>query len=333
MSSADFSGGSAKDTVAPPATNRAAEASTTPATSGSTSKAPPRSTDRATRSPARDPDTGGPKEEPGSPRASGARASGPASTERSSARSPTLRAIGPPVDIVTACRLEGHWGTRPREGRNPTTPQNDAGLRNEPPRSDPSARGTIPEARAQAAPPLEPPADRLGSTGLRVVPKTVLKVWEPAANSGTFVRPSGTTPAPRTRCTISSSRFGTWFAKSGEPYVVRQPATSCVSLNANGRPWRGPSAAPPASASSAANAPARARSSSSETIALRVGLRSEILARCRSISSRAEISPVRTAATCSRAVESTVISVIDGGRTATRPPLRAAPVPRPLRSP
>ena len=156
--------------------------------------------------------------------------------------------------------------------------------------SEPSASGTIPDASAHAAPPDEPPADRVGSTGLRVVPKTLLNVCEPAANSGTLVLPITTTPARRTRSTISSSASGTWSAKSGEPYVVRQPATAWVSLNANGSPCSGPTSAPDASASSAAAAPARARSSSSETIALSSGLRSAIRARCRSSSSRAEIS-------------------------------------------
>ena len=122
--------------------------------------------------------------------------------------------------------------------------------------SEPSASGTIPEASAHAAPPLEPPAERDGSTGLSVVPKTVLKVCDPAANSGTLVLPTTTTPARRTRSTISSSASGTWSANSGEPYVVRHPATAWVSLNANGSPCSGPTSAPEASASSAARAPA-----------------------------------------------------------------------------
>ena len=61
----------------------------------------------------------------------------------------------------------------------PTTPQKDAGLRSDPPMSEPSASGTIPAASAHAAPPLDPPAERVGSTGLRVTPKTGLKVCEP----------------------------------------------------------------------------------------------------------------------------------------------------------
>ena len=137
--------------------------------------------------------------------------------------------------------------------------------------SEPSASGTIPAASAAAAPPLEPPAERLGSRGLRVVPKTRLKVWEPAANSGTLVRPISTAPARRIRSTTRSSRSGTWSAKSGEPYVVRQPATSWVSLTANGSPWSGPTGQPRARWSSAAAAPARARSSSSDTIAVSAG--------------------------------------------------------------
>ena len=81
----------------------------------------------------------------------------------------------------------------------PTTPQNDAGLRSEPPMSEPSASGTIPDASAHAAPPLDPPAERDGSTGLRVTPKTVLNVWDPAANSGTLVLPTNTAPAAASR--------------------------------------------------------------------------------------------------------------------------------------
>src|SRR5207342_2691040 len=172
----------------------------------------------------------------------------------------------PLVPVVSQRLSVGHDGTLPSDGRSPTTPQNDAGLRSEPPMSEPSASGTMPARRAHAAPPLEPPADRVGSTGLRVVPKTVLKVWEPAANSGTLVLPIGTAPAARIRATTRSSRSGTWSANSGEPYVVRQPATSWVSLNAKGSPCRGPTASPRAVAASACSAPARARSSSRLTI-------------------------------------------------------------------
>ena len=52
----------------------------------------------------------------------------------------------------------------------PTTPQKAAGLRREPPMSLPSATAVKRAAIAAAAPPLDPPADRDGSWGLRVVP-------------------------------------------------------------------------------------------------------------------------------------------------------------------
>ena len=236
--------GTPTTTVAPAASKTAADPVTTDATSASTSRTPPRSAETATRRPVSVPETGGANTMPGSPSATGTRGSGPAITDSSSARSPTLRAIGPPTEVVSHRLSVGHDGTRPSEGRSPTTPQNDAGLRSEPPMSEPSASGTMPDARAHAAPPEEPPAERVGSTGLSVVPKTVLKVCEPAANSGTLVRPMTTTPAPRTRSTSRSSTSGTWSANSGEPYVVRHPATSWVSLNANGSPCRGPTSAP-----------------------------------------------------------------------------------------
>ena len=47
--------------------------------------------------------------------------------------------------------------TRPGDVRKPTTLQNAAGLRSEPPVSLPSAMGTMPQASATAAPPLLPP--------------------------------------------------------------------------------------------------------------------------------------------------------------------------------
>src|SRR6478735_5278003 len=217
MLSASDRSGHAENTAAPDRANRRPACSMTPATEASTSNAPPRSADQATRSPCSDPESGGSNEEPGSPSASGARASGPAMTERSRARSPTLRAIGPPTEVVSHWFGLGHSGTRPNEGRSPTTPQNDAGLRSEPPMSDPSASGTIPDASAAAAPPLDPPAERDGSTGLRVTPKTVLNVWDPAANSGTLVLPTNTAPALRTRSTRRSSWSATESAKIGEP--------------------------------------------------------------------------------------------------------------------
>ncbi len=205
-------------------------------------------------------------------------------------------------------------------------------------RSRPRA-APCPDASAHAAPPLDPPAERVGSTGFSVVPKTVLNVCDPAANSGTLVLPITTTPARRTRSTSSSSASGTWSAYSGEPYVVRQPATACVSLNANGSPCSGPTSAPGRQHLVGRRGPARARSSSSETIAFSSGLRSAIRSRCSSSSSRAEIVPanVRRRACVARGRVDREVSVAHQRRrpntdpTTTPSSTSPAPTAMPLR--
>src|SRR6187200_797226 len=138
---------------------------------------------------------------------SGLRASGPAIALRKSAISATVRAIGPltakgPHDVDS-------FGTRPGEGRRPTTLQKAGGLRSEPPASLPSASGSIRAATAVAAPPLLPPHVFVVSYGLRVAPKTVLNVCDPAPNSGVFVLPTVIAPAARIRVTSRASRVGT----------------------------------------------------------------------------------------------------------------------------
>ena len=79
--------------------------------------------------------------------------------------------------------------------RKPTTPQKAAGVRSEPPVSEPWASGPIPVASATAAPPLEPPQVSAGFHGLRVAPNTALKVLPPAPNSGVLVLPTTMAPA------------------------------------------------------------------------------------------------------------------------------------------
>ena len=55
-------------------------------------------------------------------------------------------------------------------------PQKLAGMRTEPPMSDPSANGTQPLATAAPDPPDEPPAVRSRFHGLRVMPQSGLSV-------------------------------------------------------------------------------------------------------------------------------------------------------------
>src|SRR3954464_4060680 len=94
-------------------------------------------------------------------------AEGPAITESISAASRTDLARGPSTDSVFQPRKPGSLGTRPNVGLWPTTPQNDAGMRIEPPPSVPNAIEVIPAATDAAAPPLDPPGVRPRSHGLR----------------------------------------------------------------------------------------------------------------------------------------------------------------------
>ena len=98
---------------------------------------------------------------------------------------------------------------RPRDGFSPNNPQHEAGIRIEPPPSEPWASGASPAATAAAAPPLEPPGVRSGSHGLRQIPFRTDSVTAVVPNSGVFVFPSTTKPASRTRRTSSTSRSGT----------------------------------------------------------------------------------------------------------------------------
>ena len=103
------------------------------------------------------------KTDPGSEIEIGERGSGPAIAERRNAASETVRAIGPSTPSVFQVFGAGHEGTRPGDGRKPTTLQKLPGLRSEAARSPPSAKGSMPQAAATAAPPEEPPADLVGS--------------------------------------------------------------------------------------------------------------------------------------------------------------------------
>src|SRR5579872_6785484 len=169
---------------------------------------PPRSLNQATRTPLKPRVSGRANTAPGSFSESGARGSGPAIVLRTKARSATDRPRHPEVLRVDHANAAFGSGTRPTVGRKPTTLQNAAGLRREPPASLPSATGTIPQASATAAPPEDPPHVFVRSQGLRVAPNTVLKVWDPAPNSGVLVLPRVIAPAACRRSMIRSFSVG-----------------------------------------------------------------------------------------------------------------------------
>ena len=92
------------------------------------------------------------------------------------AASRTVRARDPSPASPVQSLPTGPALTRPRLGLNPTIPQQLAGMRMDPPPSLPSASGTSRAATAAAAPPLDPPALRVRSHGVRAGPTRSLSV-------------------------------------------------------------------------------------------------------------------------------------------------------------
>src|SRR5690606_10673468 len=142
-----------------------------------------------------------------------------ASTSTARATSATVLAIAPCTEQPNQCSVSPPGnGTIPRLGLNPTTPQFAAGIRSEPPPSDPCAMGTIPAATAAAPPPVEPPALRSGSYGLRVPPRVADSVKSQIASSGWRVLPTTIAPASVNRRTSRSSLSRGCGLDAAEPY-------------------------------------------------------------------------------------------------------------------
>jgi len=78
-----------------------------------------------------------------------------------------VRASGPWTDRPLISLDTGAVDTRPRLVLMPNRPLTADGMRIDPPPSLPGAAGTSPLATAVPAPPLEPPAERLRSHGVR----------------------------------------------------------------------------------------------------------------------------------------------------------------------
>src|SRR4051794_12878392 len=147
-------------------------------------------------------------------------------------------------------------------------PQYDAGTRIEPPWSPPMAIETAPEATRTALPEDEPPAERLGSRGLRTGP--VAQVWLPAPEQkySQFALPAITPPPSRMRVTTVASKSGMNPSRVEEPADIGTPATQTVSFTATRCPASGPESAPAMSVSTA-----QALSGSSSRVGRRPGVR------------------------------------------------------------
>ena len=84
--------------------------------------------------------------------------------------SATVRVIGPAVSREVDRGKTPRLLTRPYVGLSPTIPQNAAGMRMEPPVSDPSEAAQRPAAVAVPEPPLEPPVMQSVFQGFRAGP-------------------------------------------------------------------------------------------------------------------------------------------------------------------
>src|SRR5579871_4799484 len=91
----------------------------------------------------------------------------PAIVCRTAAASFTVLASGPMWSSDDANAIRPYRDTRPYVGSKPTTPQNEAGCRIEPPVSEPNVTTAMSAATAAAEPPDDPPGTRLKSRGLR----------------------------------------------------------------------------------------------------------------------------------------------------------------------
>src|SRR5436305_4618826 len=160
----------------------------------------------------------------------------PAIVPRSSAHSRTVFVTMPIWSSPDAKATRPQRLTRPYVGFSPTTPQNAAGWRTEPPVSEPSAAGTMRAATAAAEPPEEPPATREGSHGLRVGPNAECSVDEPMANSSRFVLPTIDAPPARRRATAVASNGETKFVRMRDAHVVGMSVVTMLSLIAMGWP-------------------------------------------------------------------------------------------------
>src|SRR5512139_3026365 len=110
---------------------------------------------------------------------------------------------------------------RSGSGLRPTSPQHAAGMRIDPPPSDPVASGTSPAATAAAEPPDDPPGERASDHGLRVEPNVSLVVSAFQPSSGVLVLPTTMQPAARRRSTSGESpAAGAPAANAAEPWVV-----------------------------------------------------------------------------------------------------------------
>src|ERR1700722_21019221 len=112
----------------------------------------------------------------------------------------------------------------------PTGPRHAEGIFIDPPVSVPNANGAAPIETDTAEPPLEPPADRIRSNGLRTGPKVRLFDVTPNASSCRFALPFIPAPAASSFRTTPASTIGVDPLSTLDPPLVGRPAVSMLSL-------------------------------------------------------------------------------------------------------
>ena len=133
-------------------------------------------------------------------------------------------------------------GVRKRVGFMPTRPQQEAGIRIEPPPSFACAIGTTPAATKAADPALEAPEVWSGFHGLRTGSSSMNSAAPEKPNSESRVLPSTIRPwAPSIRATSPSADLG-FPTYALVPCWVGSPAMSQLSLMKAGTPEKNPGA-------------------------------------------------------------------------------------------
>ena len=177
-------------------------------------------------------------------------------------------------------------------------------MRTDPAPSVPTLSGPHPAATAAAVPPDEPPAVRVGSQGLRVIPVSAEFVSPLQPNSGVVVLPMSTAPASRRRAVAGASTSHGWSGSTVRlPRRVGHPRVRMRSLIDTGTPSSGPIGSPRDHRASLAVAAAIASSAATRQKALIVGSTASIRSSTARVASTGDAAPLRYSSSSSVAVQ------------------------------
>jgi hypothetical protein len=142
---------------------------------------------------------------------------------------------------------------------SPTRSFQAAGIRTDPPVSDPIAAGASPKATEAAAPEDDPPGTALSSFRQGGVAVTGFSPRPEKASSDICVLPRQTSPCSVAVSSTAASRSGVRPFSSAEPASVATPAVSNRSFQLTGTPSSSPLRSPALARAAAAIASPRAR--------------------------------------------------------------------------